>query len=333
VPLGEPQWVNIDTADGNIGATAEGMTRYVQYLIDLGRGRGAPVLSDTAATRFGAVPESAAADAGIFGPRTAYASGLGIIDLDGHRAFHHTGGSWGFAACITVDPVTGVGCFVGVNAQVANYRPSNITKYACRLLRQVREGSTKTIPTEVTSPHPVASPEDYTGIFIAPGGDQFQVMNRSGLLVLAAGGQEARLESLGDNLFLSDHPRFGSHFLEFERGGGAATSVWFGPVLYGRGGAVPQPAVPSELVPLQGIYASTDHFSGWWQTIFAQGKRLVIENVAAFRTKDNLLRKDDYWYPEGSGNPAERVRFEAVVNGVPQRLDYSGRALWRFNRI
>jgi CubicO group peptidase (beta-lactamase class C family) len=333
VPLGEPQWVNIDTADGNIGATAEGMTRYAQYLIALGRGRGTPLLSDAAATRFSAVPGSAAAAAGIFGPGTAYASGLGIIDLDGHRAFHHTGGSWGFAACITVDPVAGVGCFVGVNAQVADYRPANITKYACRLLRQVREGSTKTIPTEVTSSDSVQGANDYAGIFIAPGGDQFQVVNRSGRLALTADGHEARLESLGNNLFLSDHPRFGSHFLEFEHSGSAATSVWFGPVLYGRGGAVPQPVVPSELAALQGIYGSPDHFSGWWQTVFAQGRRLVIENVAAFRTKDTLLRNDDYWYPEGSGNPAERVRFEAVVNGVPQRLNYSGRALWRFNRI
>jgi CubicO group peptidase (beta-lactamase class C family) len=333
VPLGEPQWVNIDTADGNIGATAGGMTRYVQYLIALGRSKGAPLLSDAAATRFNAVPEPAAAAAGIFGPGTAYASGLGIIDLDGHRAFHHTGGSWGFAACVTADPVTGVGCFVSVNAQVANYRPANITKYACRLLRQVREGTTKTIPNEITSPDHVQDANDYAGIFIAPDGDKFQIVNRSGRLVLAADSREARLESLGDNLFLSDHPRFGSHFLELERGGSAATSAWFGPVLYGRDGAVPQPPVPLELAVLQGVYASTDHFSGWWQTVFAQGKRLVIENVAAFRSKDALLHNGNYWYPEGSGNPAERIRFEAFVNGVPQCLNYSGRPLWRFNRI
>jgi CubicO group peptidase (beta-lactamase class C family) len=74
VPLGQPQWVNIDTADGNIGATADAMTRYLQYLIAVGRGRGAPLFSNTAAARFGAVSGPVAAD--IFGPGTAYASGL-----------------------------------------------------------------------------------------------------------------------------------------------------------------------------------------------------------------------------------------------------------------
>jgi CubicO group peptidase (beta-lactamase class C family) len=333
VPLGQPQWVNIDTADGNIGATADAMTRYAQYLIAVGRGRGAPLFSDAAAKRFSTVLEPAAAAAAIFGKGTAYASGLGVIGLDGHRTFHHTGGSWGFAACITVDPVAGVGCFVGVNAQVAGYRPANITKYACRLLRQVREGGTEQKSTAATSSDHVEGADSYAGSFIAPGGDRFQVVVRSGRLALVADGREARLESLGKNLFLSDHPRFGSHFLEFERSGSAATSVWFGPVLYGRGRAVPQPAVPPELATLQGIYGSPDHFTGWWRTIFAQGERLVIENVAFYRTKDTLHRKDDYWHPESTENPCERIRFEAVVNGVPQCLNVSGRDLWRFDGI
>jgi len=333
VPLGQTQWVNIDTADGNIGATADAMTRYLQYLIAVGRGRGAPLLSDARAKRFSTVLGTAAAASAVFGPGTGYASGLGVIDLEGRSAFHHTGGTWGFASCITVDPVTGVGCFVNVNGQIAGYRPANISRYACQLLRHVREGGVAVNPAEASSVEPVEGAESYAGNYIGPNGDRLQVGVRSGRLFLAAHGREARLESLGKHQFLSDHPRFGAHFFDFEHSGNAVTAVWFGPVLYGRDGAVPQPAVPRELAILQGVYGSPDHFTGWWRSVYAQGERLVIENVAFYRVKETLRREGDYWYLESTHNSCERIRFDAEVNGIPQRLNYSGRELWRFNTI
>lgn len=340
VPLGQAPWVNIDTADGNVGATAEAMSRYLHFLIGLGRGHGAPLFSDALARRFTAV-QGAAAAADVFGPRSGYASGLGVLDLDGRPALHHTGGSWGFAACLTVEAQTGVGCFVNVNAQVGAYRPNRITQYACRLLRQVREGTSVLVATHAApskvdggeSTVRVEGAEGYAGSFVGPGGDRFQVVARSGRLFLDANGHEARLEPFGKELFLSDHPRFGAHFLEFERRGGVAATIWFGSVLYGRDTAVPQPPVPPELAALQGEYGSPDHFTGWWRTVFAQGERLVIENVAFYRVKETLRRKADYWYLESTSDTCERIRFEAEVNGIPQRLNYSGRDLWRFNRI
>jgi len=340
VRLGQAPWVNIDTADGNIGATAEAMAGYLRYLISLGRGRGAPLFSDALARRFATV-QGAAAAADVFGPHSGYASGLGVIDLDGRPAFHHTGGSWGFAACLTVDAQTGVGCFVNVNAQVGAYRPNRITQNACRLLRQAREGTPTSIVAHAASSKVdggessvhIENSERYVGTFVAPDGSRFQVVAKSGRLFLNADGREARLEPFGKQLFLTDHPRYGSHFLEFELRDATVATVWFGPVLYGRDTAVPQPSVPAELAALQGEYGSPDHFTGWWRTVFAQGDRLVIENVAFYRVKETLRRKEDFWYLESSNDTCERIRFEAEANGIPQRLNYSGRDLWRFNRI
>jgi len=329
VPLGQTQWINFDTADGNIGATADAMTRYLQYLIAVGRGRGAPLFSDAAAKRF----STAVAEAVGFGEGVRYASGLAVIDVDGHTAFHHPGGMCGFTSSMTVDPVTGVGCFVNVNAAIAGYYPGNISKYACRLLRRVREGGAAPSPTEATSLDHIERAEDYTGTYIAPDGDRFQLLARSGRLFLAADGHEGRIQSLGEHSFLSDHPRFGSHFLDFERSSDAVIAVWFGAVLYGRGTAVPQPAVPPELAALQGIYISSDPLSGWWRSVVAQGDRLVIETDAIYRATNTLHRKGDYWHPESTDNPCERIRFEDVMNGVPQRLNVSGRDLSRFNGI
>lgn len=332
VPLGQTQWVNIDTADGNIGATADAMAPFLQYLVAVGRGRGAPLLSDAAAKRFRTVSEPAAVRAEVFGKGTSYASGLGVVDVDGHAAFHHTGGTWGFASSVTVDPVAGVGCFVSVNAQIAGYRPAHISKYACRLLRHVREGGPVPDPAEETSVND-KSTDAYVGTFIAPGGNGFRVVARSGRLFLIADGYKGRLQFLGRDKCLSDHPLFGSNFFNFERRDGAVAAVWFGPVLYGRGTPVPQPAVPPELAALQGTYGSSDPFTGWWRSVIAQGERLVIENVAFYRVQNTLHRRGDYWHLDGTENLCERVRFEAVMNGVPQRLNFSGRDMWRFHKL
>jgi CubicO group peptidase (beta-lactamase class C family) len=327
VPLGQSPWTNFDTPACNIGATADSMTRYLQYLIAVGQGRGAPLFSDAAAKRFSTVLEPAAA----VGKGVGYASGLEVIDFDGHAAFQLLGGTVGFASSMTVDPVSGVGCFLSVNGLIAGYRPDNISNYACRLLRHIREGGAAPSPTVATSLDHIESAEDYAGTYIAPDGGRFQLLARSGRLFLAADGHEGRVQSLGEHRFLSDHPRFGSHFFDFERSGNAVIAVWFGAVLYGRGAVVPQPAVPPELAALQGIYFSSDRWSGLWCSVVAQGERLVIENAAVYRVKDTLHNKGDYW--QSAENPCERVRFEAVMNGVPQRLNCSGRDLWRFNRI
>ncbi|GAA0294685.1 hypothetical protein GCM10009087_00560 [Sphingomonas oligophenolica] len=330
VPLGQTQWINFDTPDGNIGTSADAMTRYLRYLIAVGRGHGAPLLSDASARRFITAAEPAAAAA--FGKGAAYASGLEVIDFDGHSALHHTGGTWGFASSMTVDPVTGVGCFLSVNARVAGYRPEEISKYACKLLRYAREGGEPPRPPETPSPDEISSAEDYAGTFIGPNGARFQLIARPARLTLSADGREGRMQPMGDHKFMSDHPRFGAHVFDFERSGDRVTAVWFGGTLYGRGTAVPQPTVPADLAALQGDYVGTDPMGGWWRTVIAQGERLVLETDAGSRAKNTLLRRGDYWQMASSENPCERVRFLDVINGVPQRLNVSGRDLRRFNR-
>ncbi len=331
VPLGQTQWTNFDTADANIGATADAMIGYLQFLIAVGRGRGAPLFSDAAAQRFCTVQEPVAAAA--FGKGVGYVNGLTVADFDGHTTFQPLGGMTGFSSAVMVDPVAGVGCFLSVNAAILGYGPDNVSKYACRLLRQIREGGPAPSPVESTSPDIIKSAEDYTGAYIGPDGDHFQLVARSGRLFLASDGHEGRMQSLGEHGFLSDHPRFGSHFFDFERSGDAVTAVWFGAVLYGRGAAVPQPPVPTDLAALQGVYVGDHPWSGLWRSVIAQGDRLIIETNSVYHVKNTLQRKGDYWQPVSADNPCERVRFENLVNAMPQRLSFSGRDLRRFSGI
>ncbi len=69
--MSEAKWDPETTPAGCIAATGEMMARYLRCLLDLGAGRGAPVLSDASARRF-ATPVTAASD---FGPGAQYAGG------------------------------------------------------------------------------------------------------------------------------------------------------------------------------------------------------------------------------------------------------------------
>lgn len=327
-PLGQI-WADLDTAAGSIGATADAMTPYLQYLIAVGRGLGAPLFSNATAKRFTTMIEPGA----TFENGEGYANGLQVIDLDGHVGLQHTGGTLGFASCMTVDPATGVGCFVSVNCLLAGYRPESLSRYACALLRQARDGRDATGPLPTTLSKSVEDAKHYTGTYIGPDGQRFDVQVLGNRLSLTTDGHEGRMDPLGEHQFLSDHPRFDSHVFQFEHSGDTITAAWYGAVLYGRGAPLPQPAVPQEIASLQGDYYSSDMYTGRWRCVIAQGASLVVENINFYRTKDIMHKDGDHWLLEGSESSCERVRFEAEVNGVPQCLSVSGRDLWRIQRV
>lgn len=330
VRLGQTQWIACDSAAGNIGTTADAMARYLQFLIAVGRRRGAPLFSDASARRFGEIKENAAAAA--FGKGDAYASGLEVVDLDGRAVFRHLGGMWGFTSLVIADPDTGVGLFVGVNAVVGGYEPTDLGDFGCRLLRHAREGGRAPTP-KANLLYPVPEAESYSGTYFASDGDQFRLVARGGRLFLAADGREGAVQPLGDLGFISDHPRFSAHFIDFERSGDSIRAVWFGPTLYGRGTRAAQPPTPVALAALQGTYISDDPWSGLRRSVVAQGERLLIESTAFYHRKSVLRSRGDYWSPANSESTTERIRFEEFTAGVPQRLNFSGRHLRRVQEI
>lgn len=318
VALGQAPWVNWANAAGNIAATAEAMAPYLQYLISVGQGFGQPLMSDSAAQRFGSPVEPAA---------SGYASGLSVIDLQGHPAFYHDGTMAGFTSAMTVDPVSGVGCFVSVNARIAGYRPSQISDHACVLMRHARDGGVLPARPGDVSHGRVKEAERFRGTYVARDRDRFELVVSAGRLFLVSGGQRGRVHPSEGNGLLTDHPRFDAHVLVSQDDGGAVEGFWFGAVLYGRGDAPrPDPVVPRELTVLEGCYVSEDPRVGR-ALVIAQGDRLVLEWRGS---ADPLIRADDHWRL----GPCEQVRFLNAQNGVPQCLNISGRPdLWRFEEL
>jgi CubicO group peptidase (beta-lactamase class C family) len=322
VPIGQTPWVNRDDAAGSIGTNSDTMALYLRYLISVGRGRGSPLFSDKAAERF-ATPVT---DAPIFGNKARYANGLAVIDLDGHAAFHHTGGMIAFSSSLTVDPVAGVGCFASVNGHMGDYRPSNVTAYACRLMRGIRDGSAPPAPPDPPSLDLIDSANDYIGIYVSQSGDRFELRTRSGRLFILADGSEGRVQAVGEHGLQTDHPRLQSHLMSFERVGGRVVASWWGSSIYGRGTPRPQPATPAEFAAFQGLYVSDGPWIGS-ASVVAQGSRLVLERYGT------LDRERDFWRVKSDEALCERVRFGDYLNGRARRLNISGQDLWRFDSV
>lgn len=221
---------------------------------------------------------------------------------------------------------------MSVNVAIAGYRPEKVGTFACRLMRQAREGGPRPTPGSAKSALEIPDADRLAGSYFGPNGERFDLEATSSHLFLQAGGVRGRVQRIANRVFVSDHPQFGAHFLSFEETD-RSELLWYGPRRYGKGAVVPQPVVPAELAALQGTYVSSDLYSGMWRTIIAQGDRLVSENLSIFHTQNTLRRVGDHWRPESAESPCERIWFSDFADGVPQRLNVSGRDLWRFNAI
>jgi CubicO group peptidase (beta-lactamase class C family) len=136
--LGPAPWVNVTFGAGCVAATAADMSHWIRYLIAASSGRGAPLLPDAAARAY-LDPGIAAPGWGAGG--ATYGSGLSHVPVEGRTLLHHTGGMVSFSSSIHVDPVAEVGCFASTNSGEQEYRPREVTAYACAVLRSVVEPS------------------------------------------------------------------------------------------------------------------------------------------------------------------------------------------------
>jgi len=118
---------------GCVGANSLDMAKWIRWLIGAGRGDGGPLMPNAQAKLF-ARPQIKAPGWSFKG--SSYGSGLAYVPLEGHVVMQHTGGMLAFHSSIHVDPVAGCGAFASVNSGADDdYRPRDVTAYACALLR------------------------------------------------------------------------------------------------------------------------------------------------------------------------------------------------------
>jgi CubicO group peptidase (beta-lactamase class C family) len=314
--LTEARWLEMQSAAGSVGATARDMVRYLERLVALGNGRGAPLFSDALAQRY-RTPTIASDHAAS----SRYGNGLVTLPVVGRPAFRHTGGMIGFSSSMTVDAAAGIGCYASVNVGGAGgYRPTEITEYALALIGAAAGGAVLPRPWAATIGRPVPEPQRFAGRWFGPEGRTLEIVGHEALSV-RSGGVERPLIGVGASAVATDHPALAPYFLVRERGD--VPILRLGRTLFGRTAAPPQPAADPRLAALAGRYSNP---GGWGSAIVVEavGDRLMLGDERLVQAGDGS------WRGEGGPPSPERFWFQDVIGGRPQTLNFSGS---RFARL
>ena len=307
-------WTPMVQGSGSVASTAADMGRYTRFLIAAGQGRGAPLLSDAAAAQFTKATVEAPAW-GVGGGQ--YANGLAVVDVGGRKLLHHTGGMLIFNSAIHVDPIAGVGAFASTNMGSFPYRPRDITAYACARLRAVVEDGPR--PDPMPAPPKLPDASGYVGRFAAADGEILTVeIDPRGLSARRGDQQQLALQQSGEDAFTAVDPAATPLPLVFRKEDKAVVRAWWGETEYVREGVAFSPPTPAKLAALTGYYESDDPWRGSFRVI-AQGPDLTIDGTTPLTPLGKGLYRagKDAWSPE-------RLRFDALLDGRPQRATASG---------
>lgn len=314
-PRAPAPWVNVESGAGSVAATSGDMALFLRYLLELAQGRGGPVLSDANAAAFMADPATAPG----WSETAHYGNGLARLTIDDRQYLHHTGGMVSFSSSMHIDPEAGVACYASSNVGVSlNYRPRDISLYACRLMRMAREGGEA--PTPAPTQASVNDPSRFVGTYTAASGESFEIRaDGHNQIAMRHEGRDSRMQSLGGPFFVCANPRFETTGLVFDADGEDIARAWADGVEFVRGPMrVYQPAPPAELQRFAGIYDSDDRWSGPLWVIARSGK-LWLNNAEPLTLLD-----DGSWRPGSDEWGPERVRFDGFVDGRPTRMLLSG---------
>ncbi|WP_394760925.1 serine hydrolase domain-containing protein [Phenylobacterium sp.] len=306
-------WTEMVEGSGAVASTAHDMARYARFLIAAGQGHGAPLLSDADARRFTAATVEAP---GWGAGGGQYANGLAVVDVGGRKLLHHTGGMIIFNSAIHVDPIAGVAAFASTNMGSFDYRPRDITAYACARMRAALEG--------VPGPEPKPAPPglgDLTpvlGRFTARGGETLDVAANVAGVAATRGGQRLVMAPSGPGAFSAVDPAATPMRLVFRGPDKAVVRAWWGETEYVRDGVAFSPPTPAALQALTGYYENDDVWRGSFR-VLAQGEQLFLDGTTPLvPIGGGVFRAgDDDWSPE-------RMMFDAMLDGRPQRAIASG---------
>ena len=304
-------WVDSDSPAGSIAATPGDMAKFLRFLLDLADGKGGGVFSDETATRFMADPVKG------WGGTSSYGNGTARVEVNGRNYLHHTGGMVSFCSSLHVDPEAGVAAFASTNVHYSlDYRPKHVTLFACELMRAMMAGEPAPVPKPPRAP--LDTPEQYAGTFTAVDGDRFEIAVAKGELRLRKNGRDNLLQRAAGNLFATAEPDHAVTGVVIETGNGRPVRAWCGEkeyVVETSDGY--RPDSPEALRVLAGRYDNDDRWGGPLY-VYVRDNKVLIGNL-----QELTPLKNGIWRYGDESSP-ERVRFDGYINGVPQRLIFSG---------
>lgn len=322
-PMVEAPWVDYDGASGCVAATSDDMAKFLRFLLDISRGKGAPLFSDSAAEGFLANP----AEAPGWGKGVQYGAGVARVNDKDRDYLHHTGGMVSFTSSLHVDPEAGVAAFASANAHYATtHRPRNITLQACDLVRAASNDD----PAPEVRPFGRTNErlERFVGTYTAQDGSTLEANAQDGALTLTHNGDASVMKPLGDLLFVSDNGVFADTGVQFELEDDKAVRAWAGEVEFLADPARSYVHIPDELKALAGVYVNNDR----WATpllIFARDGALFVG--AANYTGKLVPAEEGAWRDANDETTRDRARFDHYANGRPQRFVGADDIYYRWN--
>jgi len=311
-------WVSVAQAAGCVASTAKDMAIYARYLVQAGAGRGAPLLSDAGAARFCTATIDAPDWPGL---GAKYANGLAVVQVGGRSLLHHTGGMLTFNSSIHVDPIAGVAAFASTNVGDIPYRPRSLTAYACERMRAARDKTPNPKPKPVQPL--IEAADDRRGSYATRTGRRLEIRPAlSGALVAFVDDHSIAVEAAGEDILIAKDPAATPDAFIFRRRERRVERVWWGQTEFVRDDihfnvAFTAPTSPAVLA-LTGRYECDDPWRGGF-SILAQGERLYLDGAMPLTPlPDGSYRVGDKdWSPD-------RIRFDAITAGRPQRAVLSG---------
>lgn len=314
--LGEAPWLEMDMAAGSIASTPADMSKYLQMLLNRGKGPNSQIISEDSFNLF-IKPE---VKAPFRGEEASYSYGLWVSEIDGHTRLRHTGGMVAFSSSLDADLTSGVGAFASVNANLRGYRPVAVTRYAVDLLNASLAGK----PLPDPPPPPASSLEvsnatDYEGTFNSPDGKRLVFVERNRRLLLMYNGRPIELERSGRDLFIVKHPDFEVFPLGFVRDHDIVTEAFHGANWYaGAHYAGPRTfSYPQQWNAFVGHYTNDSPWYGDTRIVLRKGK-LYSDGV------QGLTPKGDTRFGVGEPEGPDYLEFLSILDGRAMRLSLSG---------
>jgi D-alanyl-D-alanine carboxypeptidase len=285
-------------ASGSIVSTAADMARYVRHLLARG-----PAGFDR---MLDGVPD----DEG-----TPYGLGLWITERGGHTVVGHSGGMVGYVAQMLCDMDAGVGVIVLSNGPSG---AAAVADYALDLARARAEGTPLPEPPAGGTPDLGERTGEYGPIIVTAAG-------------IHAFGREGALHEHAPDVYATTHPDLCRTFVRFGRdSSGLVDRLMCGDDWHpGQGYAgPPEFPHPPEWAAYPGLYRSHNPWLPALRITLCRGE-LGMEQASYGRLPLEPHRSGGFALATPEGRLPERLRFDTVLDGRAQRVDFGGTTLFR----
>jgi D-alanyl-D-alanine carboxypeptidase len=310
-PLAPATWLETDTGDGSIAASAPELARFARLLLD----RGEPLLSPES---FELLTErTVRADEGSW-----YGHGAWTTVVDGRPLVGHGGSMPGFGSTLLADVEAGLAAVVLVNGPDEGDLTELVAVYALDALRAAAAGARLPEPP-VYDPLRVESAAEYAGRYEGPGGG-LTVEAEGDRLMLERGAERLPIEPRAADRFFVPHDDLSLFCLVFCRERDTVVEAWHGADRYVPAGAeaAALAGLPAEWRPYPGHYRAANPWLENFRVV-ARGDRLRLvfpwgpEEPLEPLGEGVFRWGEEDWWPE-------RLRFDAVAGGEALRANLSG---------